>query len=166
MNKAPMLGLAVLAVALAACGSSGPSAVPATGLPGSPEATATTTSTSVTTTTLSTAAVGQKVLTALNAGSASIAQAKQESGNAEYTAASTAFSNTAQAIQAIDYPAADQGDAKALVAILEKLSLDAQQVIDAPTAATLQNIENDEGTELADSDALRHDLGLPAASSS
>ncbi len=109
--------------------------------------------------------MGQQVASILAAGSAAITKAKAESGNTAYADASTAFNATAQQLQALTYPANAQADAKALVAILEKLSADATQAESDAGATVLQNVQNDEGTELADSDALRHDLGLPPATS-
>lgn len=155
--------IATAGIALVGC-SSGSSSTPTAA--GTASTGAGTPTTVQVTTTVSTTAVGQKVLAILTAGEAAIEHAKTLSGNASYTAASNAFDTGAQQLQALDYPPAARADAKAEVAILEKLSVDAQQAITDPSESVVQNVENDEGTEKADSDALRHDLGLPPAAAS
>ena len=160
-------GIAAIVVAclmaLAGCGSSG-SASTTTAVPAT---TAAPSSTAATTTTLNVKAVGQKVLAIINSGNAAIDRDKKISGQStEFKAVSGDFSSAAQQLQALTYPP-DAADAKALVAILNKLAFDASQA--ATASATSLNslltvIETDEGTEVADSDSLRHDLGLPPAS--
>jgi hypothetical protein len=133
--------------------------------PSGSTAVTTTTAAPVTTTTVSTAAVAAHVSQILANGNNAITAAKVLNGNAAYTAASTAFNSAALQLQAFTYPAAAQSDAKTLVAILFKLSEDATQMVSAGinAASVGQNIENDEGTEEADSNALRHDLALSPA---
>jgi hypothetical protein len=161
-------GIAAIVVAclmaLAGCGSSG-SASTTTAVPAT---TAAPSSTAATTTTLNVKAVGQKVLAIINSGNAAIDRDKKISGQStEFKAVSGDFSSAAQQLQALTYPPDAAADAKALVAILNKLAFDASQA--ATASATSLNslltvIETDEGTEVADSDSLRHDLGLPPAS--
>lgn len=146
MKRIIVLSIAVLA--LAGCSSKAAS-------------TATTGATS--TTAPNTAALGAHVLAIINTASSTVNKDKAEPGDSGFPGVKAAFNNAAQQLQALTYPSADQSDAKALVAILEKLSEDVAQVIQSPNTAEIQNVENDEGTEVADSDALRHDLGLPAS---
>ncbi|MDA8118432.1 MAG: hypothetical protein M0000_13815 [Actinomycetota bacterium] len=152
MKKTP-IGLAACAMVLAACGSS----LPSTG-------TTTATTTRPTTTTINAAAVGGKVVAILNAGNAAIQQDKKISNNTQaFTAISNEFASQAQKIQDLTYPPNAVSDAKALAAILEKLSVDAQQASTASLATVSvieANVANDEGTEAADSAALKHDLGV------
>lgn len=122
-----------------------------------------------TTTTIDVHALGQKVMSILSTGNAEITQDKAISDNTtSFDDISKAFSSTAQALQSLAYPANAQSDAKALDAALVKLSEDASIIAGASDLSMLQASENsmvsDEGTEEADSDALRHDLGLPPAS--
>lgn len=149
MKRIVVLSIAVLA--LAGCSSKAASS------------SGTTTTTGATATTQNTATLGAHVLAIINTASATVNTDKAESGDSGFPGVKAAFNNAAQQLQALTYPSADQSDAKALVAILEKLSVDVSQVIAAPATGEIQNLENDEGTELADSDALRHDLGLPAS---
>jgi len=115
-------------------------------------------------------ALGQKVLAIIDSGNAAIQADKQKSPNrVAFTDVSAVFASTAQQLQSLTYPADAQADAKAVVAILETLSGDTSQLAQATSVveqdAILGNITNDETTDEADSDALRHDLGLPPASS-
>jgi hypothetical protein len=81
------------------------------------------------------------------------------SNTSSWSTLATVYSNAAQQLQALSYPANAQADAKAMVAILNKLAADAELV---PTAGE-SDLLNDVGTGHADSDALRNDLGLPSA---
>jgi hypothetical protein len=152
---------AVVSMSLAAC-SSTPSASPSTSVAAS---TATNSMPSTTSSTVSVAAVGQQVLSIISTNNAAIQAAKTQPGTSGFPAIATAFGTAAQQLQNLNYPANAQADAKALVAILEKLSVDASQASNAGAAigAVAQNVSSDEGTERADQDALRHDLGLPPA---
>jgi hypothetical protein len=135
-----------------------------------PTTTTTTTSTgiapAVSTTTVSTAALAQQVLSIITVGNANVQRDKAISDNSvALPKISADFSSAAQQLQALTYPAAFQTDAKALVAILEKLSFDATTLNSTTDLSLLQSaaatLTNDEGTEVATSGALRHDLGLP-----
>ena len=147
-----------LAVGLTACGSSTPSSKAPT------HAHVTKASPTTTTSTVPVAVTGQRVLAILAAGNATVQTDKNEPGTTGFAGVAAAFNSAAQQLQAMTYPTDAQADAKILVAILEKLSADVTQAASDQTATILQNVENDESTELADSDALRHDLGLPASS--
>lgn len=153
---------------LAACGSNSPAARRSTTTTAGLRAS---TSTSLTTTTVSAAVVGQKVLAIIKASNDQIQANKALPDSQWPTADAQAFQSAAEQLQALTYPPDAQADAKALVAILEKLAYDSsslatdaqnENAVGAESDATATT--NDEGTELADSDALRHDLGLPPAS--
>ncbi len=158
-RMAVLVAAALLCAGQAGCGGNHPGSteVNATPVP------TTSVQPSTTASTVSVAVLDQHVLAILNAGNATIAADKAKPGDTGFPGVQAAFNNTAQQLQGLTYPSASQADAKTLVAILEKLSADVGQVIASPNTTEEQNIENDEGTELADSDALRHDLGLPAS---
>ncbi|NNN22445.1 MAG: hypothetical protein HKL80_10650 [Acidimicrobiales bacterium] len=109
--------------------------------------------------------VGPQVLIIINNGNAQIQKDKAISDqSAAFKAVSSDFSNVASQLQALTYPASAQADAKAVIHDLNKLSYDTSQAATASLSmlqALEQTIVSDEGTEKADSDALRSDLGLP-----
>lgn len=149
-----------IALGAAACG----------GGSGKPAAVTPTTNGATTSTTIDVAHLSQKVLSFLNAGNAAIIRDENiKNLNTAAAHVSRDFSAAANDLQALSYPSADQGDAKALVAILQKLSVDAGQLALATEVSVqqslLSSILSDEGTERGDSNALRQDLGLPPASS-
>ena len=86
-------------------------------------------------------------------------QTRALTNSTNWSVLATDFGSAAQHLQALAYPEAAQSDAKAFVAILEKLQADAIQVPSAGTA----DFTKDLGPAHADSDALRHDLGLTPA---
>lgn len=159
-TRSMRIGVVLVALALAACGASTGTATTAT-----PTA-RTTVAVVASTTTFDKQALGRQVLAILHAGNARIAQEKKLPGTSAFEPISKTFGDVAQQLAALTYPASAQADAKALVAILDKLSFDASQVPSASlaTASGLYSVmESDQGTELANSDALRRDLGLPPA---
>jgi len=80
-----------------------------------------------TTTTQSSAVAGQHVTSILSAGTSQVDQDKNISNTSqEGTALSKDFSNIANQLQGVVYPPNAQSDAKALVAIMNKVSYDAQ----------------------------------------
>ena len=147
-----------LTLLLASC-SSGSSSTATT------STTSTTAATGVTTTTVSTSAVAQQVLSILTTDNANVQRDKAISDNSvALPKVAGDFSLAAQQLQALTYPASAQSDAKALVAILEKLSVDANQLNTSDPGlaqSVAQTLTSDEGTEAGDSGALRNDLGLP-----
>jgi hypothetical protein len=143
------VGLMAVCVVAGACSSSKPTG---TAAPSSTDATTTTTA-GVTDTPLLNAKV-QLILSSVNV---AIAQAHLNG----YGSTGPAFDTAAQQLQNLSFPANAQADAKSVTAVLEKLSADADQV--ATGNGVAQTVSNDEGTEVAASDALRHDLGLPPA---
>ncbi len=150
-------------IVLGACSSSKPT----TTATASSTTAAPTTTVGTTTTTIDVKALGQQVLTIINTNEARITADKAKPGTTGFADIAASFSAAAQQLQNLTYPADAQSDAKALSAILVKLSADASQAAqpDALLGDIAQNLTNDEGTELADSDALRHDLGLPPSGS-
>ena len=159
------LGAALVAacVVLGACSSSKPSTTAA-----GPSSSLSPTTTAAATTTIDVKALGQQVLSIISTNDATIDTDKAKPGTTGFPGVAAAFDNAAQQLQNLTYPSNAQADAKALVAILEKLSADASQASkpDALLAGIAQNITNDESTEHADNEALRHDLGLPPSPSS
>jgi hypothetical protein len=118
--------------------------------------------TPVTTTTMSTVALGHEVLTILNNEATAVDTGTTEPGPAGYSMIASAYNNAAQQLQSLDYPAGARSDAKALVAILQKLVDDVPSSGGGVTAEMApQYAERDLTTETNDSNALRHDLGLP-----
>jgi|GEM_PF-7094931 len=155
--------LATIALALAGCSA-------ASGTKATTNSTASTTASLAPAisapTTISTSAVGQQVLAIITASNANVQRDKAISDNSVALPAVAAdFASASQKLQALVYPASAQSDAKALVAILEKLSFDANTLNSTTDLSLLQSdaatLTNDEGTEVAASSALRHDLGLP-----
>jgi hypothetical protein len=146
-----------LCVGLAACGASTAKASPTTTVvraehvgKSSPR-----TSTSTTTTVPN---PGQQVLAIINSGNAATVRDENASN---WTACAKDFSNAAQQLQALKYPANAQSDAKALISSLNKLAYDAGEIPAAGLSTMEQTVLSDEGSERAASAALRSDLGLP-----
>ncbi len=116
---------------------------------------------------------GVQVLRIINTENGAIQKAKART---DFAAASKDFSTAATELRAVKYPKLARADAKALEGILGTLSYDAGQVAiyatrekDGTLSAIavleglMSTVQGNEGTELADSDALRADLGLPPA---
>jgi len=158
MKMTKYLVIAVLAAGATACSMNSSTR---------PKTAVATTAASTTTSQPSPAVLSRQVLAIIDNGETAIKKAETISNDnsQEYTAISAACDTIARQLQALTYPADAQADAKTFVAILEKESKDLTQA--APSAdvdaSTLQIIINDQNTEKADSNALRHDLGLPPA---
>ncbi|HEX7355262.1 MAG TPA: hypothetical protein VF288_10570 [Mycobacteriales bacterium] len=148
-------GVAALgALGLAACGSAS-SATPAPAHAAVPAAHP------------SAPSVGPQVLAIINEGNAAVTKDRQiKDETAADDAIASAFSSAASKLRGLSYPASATGDAKALEAVLDKLAADVTQLATdtvSDASEVDQDIVSDEATEAADSDALRSDLGLPAA---
>jgi hypothetical protein len=128
---------------------------------------------------IASAAIGVAVLTALPAGATpphnavvlkqvkaiiAAANAQVDKDNAEHSQAGVAagsrtFAAKAAQLRALHYPANARADAKALEAVIEKLSYDLHEAsVDGATAAISAALVNDAGTEQADRVALESDL--------
>lgn len=80
-----------------------------------------------------------------------------------FAAVAKGFTEAATKLHAVKYPRADKADAKALEAALDKLSADATMAEGGTAPAGLATtLSSDAAAEVAASDALRADLGLPA----
>lgn len=168
MRKLLFVLLIGLGIGLCACGSSGSASTTTTAkavvLPAVTGATSTTnphdTRHMVTTTTTTTApSVAPKVLAILtNLDSQTTALA----GSSQWTQLANVFGTAATQLQALTYPANAQADAKTVIRDLNKLSADATEAPDAGDTNLLADVSGAH----ADDDALRSDLGLPAAPTS
>jgi hypothetical protein len=110
----------------------------------------------------------RQVRAILTKADATIAVAARKSNHdAAFRSLARICARTATQLRSLSYPAADAADAKALEAILDKLSNDfSVLVVVGPTSPILTKliwagITSDTGILNADTDALHHGLGLP-----
>lgn len=167
----PMLAAALTATALAACGGG---ASHAASKPPSPTGISAPASPASAPSGASLGDAGAQVLAILNTAKAALNRDKAGPNDAAtYRTLAADYSKASAALRNVTYPPSAQVDATALAAAVDKLGADSTELanvdwndsaaalIEVP--AMVGNITSDEGTELAASNALRHDLGLPPA---
>jgi hypothetical protein len=112
--------------------------------------------------------VAQETSSILTTGSEQIqADGGGSSQFSDYTSQSTDFSAMADDLQQLDYPSADQSAVQTLETALAHESADAAQIAadvkdGAPTESATAQLQADKASATADSNALKHDLGVAA----